>query len=50
MPPGCPFAARCHRRRERATCVDEVPALAAAEPGRAVACHFWSEAYEGVPG
>jgi oligopeptide/dipeptide ABC transporter ATP-binding protein len=48
MPPGCAFAPRCHRSRERQECATDVPLLTATSAGRGVACHFWSEAYQEI--
>jgi oligopeptide/dipeptide ABC transporter ATP-binding protein len=38
LPPGCPFAPRCPRSRDR--CVHEMPPLAADRPDRQVACWY----------
>jgi len=47
---GCPFAARCARRRARARCVEETPALYPAGDGTVqVACHFAGEAGDAPP-
>ncbi|MDQ4069785.1 MAG: ABC transporter ATP-binding protein [Actinomycetota bacterium] len=43
VPPGCPFHPRCETSRGRARCVDEIPPLLAAGPGRRSACHFHEE-------
>ncbi len=44
VPPGCPFAPRCHRRDGRSRCVTERPDAADVGPGHRAACHFWTEA------
>jgi peptide/nickel transport system ATP-binding protein len=41
VPSGCPFHPRCHLRKGRLRCVEEVPPLAAAD--HLVACHFSHE-------
>lgn len=44
VPGGCSFHPRCRLRRDRARCVDEVPALVASQSsGRRTACHFHHE-------
>jgi oligopeptide/dipeptide ABC transporter ATP-binding protein len=47
LPPGCPFAPRCPRARER--CVHEMPPLAADRPDRQVACWYPVSAEDARP-
>jgi oligopeptide/dipeptide ABC transporter ATP-binding protein len=47
LPPGCPFAPRCPRSRDR--CVQEMPPLAADRPDREVACWYPVSAEDARP-
>jgi oligopeptide transport system ATP-binding protein len=45
IPSGCAFRPRCPHVRAR--CADELPNLASVADGRASACHFWPEVFDG---